>query len=106
MKIVLNNLSLYNKIVNNKIRNIYVSLNRRYLIYQMNKNEELITVLAKHPDIYKSLIALFNNHEDSCLNWLNKRRKPLCDMKPIDLLNSDPEKVSDIIYRIETGDFS
>ena len=72
----------------------------------MNKNQELMMVLEKHPDIYKSLMELFNDHEDSCLSWLNKPRKYLCNKKPIDLLNTEPEKVSDIIYRIKTGDFS
>ena len=72
----------------------------------MNKNEELMTVLAKHQDIYKSLLELFNNHEESCLDWLNKPSKPLCNVKPIDLLSTEPEKIRDIIYRIETGDFS
>jgi uncharacterized protein (DUF2384 family) len=72
----------------------------------MNKNEELMTVLAKHQDIYKSLMTLFNKHEESCLGWLNTPSKPLCDIKPIDLLNTEPEKVRDIIYRIETGDIS
>ena len=72
----------------------------------MNKNEELITVLAKHHGVYKSLMELFSNNEKSCLRWLNKPSKPLCNIKPIDLLNTEPQKVRDIIYRIETSDFS
>jgi uncharacterized protein (DUF2384 family) len=69
------------------------------------KSEELIKVLANHQDIYDSLMKLFNS-EKSALSWLKKPSKSLCNAKPIDLLNSEPEKVRDIIYRITTGDMS
>jgi uncharacterized protein (DUF2384 family) len=73
--------------------------------YQMKQQKELNKVLEKHPDIYKSLMELFNS-EESALSWLGKPCKPLCDVKPIDLLSTDSEKVLDIIYRIKTGDMS
>jgi uncharacterized protein (DUF2384 family) len=69
------------------------------------ENQELVKVLSNHPDIYESLIKLFNS-EESALSWLRKPSKPLCNAKPIDLLNSEPIKVRDIIYRIQTGDIS
>lgn len=69
------------------------------------KNEELTKVLANHQDIYESLMILFKS-EKSALSWLRKPSKPLCNKKPIDLLNSEPGIVRDIIYRIETGDIS
>lgn len=72
---------------------------------KINKNTELVTVLSNHLDIYESLTKLFNS-EESALNWLRKPSKPLCNAKPIDLLNSEPGKVRDIIYRIATGDMS
>jgi uncharacterized protein (DUF2384 family) len=72
----------------------------------MNKNKELMNVLTKHQDIYKSLMELFNKHEESCLSWLNKPSKPLCNIKPIVLLSTEPDKVRYIIYQIETGDMS
>ena len=69
------------------------------------KNNELAKVLSNHPDIYESLIKLFNS-EELGLSWLRTPSKPLCNAKPIDLLNSEPRKVRDIIYRIQTGDIS
>lgn len=69
------------------------------------KNKELAKVLSNHPDIYESLMKLFNS-EESALSWLRTPSKPLCNANPIDLLNSEPGKVRDIIYKIATGDMS
>lgn len=69
------------------------------------KNKELARMLSSYPDIYESLTKLFNS-EESVLSWLRKPSKPLCNVKPVDLLDSDPEKVRDIINRIATGDIS
>jgi len=71
----------------------------------MNQNTELQKVLERHQNIYESLTELFNS-EESALSWLNKPSKPLCNEKPIDLLDTEPEKVIDIIYKIQTGDLS
>jgi uncharacterized protein (DUF2384 family) len=70
-----------------------------------NKNSELKVVLVNNQEIYKSLMKLFNS-EESALCWLKKPCKPLCNEKPIDLINSQPEMIRDIIYRIATGDMS
>ncbi|OKY25123.1 MbcA/ParS/Xre antitoxin family protein [Thalassotalea sp. PP2-459] len=69
------------------------------------KNDDLATILARHPKIHSSLLEVFKK-EDVALRWLKSPRIQLGNKAPIDVLADDESAVEDLLYRIKTGDFS
>lgn len=71
----------------------------------MSADEKLSELLKEYPQIYADILGLFKNSE-AAISWLKKPRKQLGNATPLSVLDQEPEKVADLIYRIETGDFS
>lgn len=59
-------------------------------------------------NIWNELMSLFQGRNDVVIEWLSNEKSPLCDNKPINLMDtaSGREAVKDLIYRIKTGDLS
>ncbi len=76
--------------------------------YQNNMliEDELSTLLITHPKIKAELLDLLQDNHDSVIKWLNKPRIQLLNKTPLSVLATNPQKVSDLIYTIKTGDFS
>ena len=43
---------------------------------------------------------------EAAVKWLKQRRWPLLNETALVVLETNPERVSDLIYQIKTGDFS
>jgi uncharacterized protein (DUF2384 family) len=58
--------------------------------------------------IWSELMVLFKNRSELVNLWLIKEKIPLCGNAPITLISTGPgrEAVSDMLYRIKTGDLS
>jgi uncharacterized protein (DUF2384 family) len=70
------------------------------------KSENLLNeLLEEHNDIKFTLLALFKRH-DVALKWLLTPKPQLLGEAPVDKLESDPKAVTDLISRIQCGDFS
>jgi len=76
--------------------------------YQNNMliEDELSTLLINHPKIKAELLDLLKDNQGSVIKWLNQPRMQLLNKTPLSVLATNPEKVSDLIYTIKTGDFS
>lgn len=70
-----------------------------------NAKEEFDDLLNNHQDIKNEVLELFKK-EEVALEWLKRARPQLLGVSPASLLNTDKEKVKDLIYRIKTGDLS
>lgn len=82
------------------------NLSQQYKRKSLDKSQtEAVVGFLK---VWSQLMSLFKNNNDVVVDWLSKKKGPLCDIAPIDLLDtaSGREAVLDMIYRIRTGDFS
>ena len=70
-----------------------------------NAKEEFDYLLHNHQDIKKEVMELFKK-EEVALRWLKRARPQLLGVSPASLLNTDKEKIKDLIYRIYIGDLS
>lgn len=68
--------------------------------------KEFNTLLKNHPEIKKEVLELFKKEEEVALRWLKSPRIQLCGATPASILETDKEKIRDLIYTIKTGDFS
>jgi uncharacterized protein (DUF2384 family) len=71
----------------------------------MTSDQLLNDLLEEHPEIGTTLRGLFKK-PDVALKWLLTPKWQLLDDAPVDKLESDPEAVTDLLNRIERGDFS
>ena len=72
----------------------------------MEAETELSNLLSNHPEIKEELLDLLKGDHEAAIKWLNKPRMQLLNETPLAVLETNPEKVSDLIFRIKTGDFS
>lgn len=82
------------------------SLSNQYKRKSLNKLQtESVVGFIK---IWSELMSLFKNRDDVVTQWLIKEKGPLCGNSPINLMDTGPgrEAVSDMIYRVKTGDLS
>jgi uncharacterized protein (DUF2384 family) len=90
-----------------KILNISIaSLNNQYIKTSLNKTQtESVLGFIK---IWSELMVLFKNRNKNVNHWLCNVKEPLCGNTPISLMDTahGREVVSDMIYRIKTGDLS
>lgn len=70
----------------------------------LSAEDELQNLLRNHPDIKKELLSLYKNNAEVAVSWLKTPKPFLCDVTPLDILDDNSEQVSDLIYRIKTGD--
>lgn len=58
--------------------------------------------------IWSLLQFYFKKRKEICASWLNTPKRPLRGEKPIQLISSNAgrEAVTEMLYRMETGDFS
>ena len=69
-------------------------------------SDELSSLLINHPKIKAELLDLLKSDNEAAVKWLKQRRWPLLNETALAVLETNPEKVSDLIYQIKTGDFS
>jgi uncharacterized protein (DUF2384 family) len=62
-------------------------------------------LLASHQVIKDELLKIFK-YPAPALEWMSHPKIPLKNKAPASLLDTDPEAVLDMLYRIKTGDFS
>ena len=67
--------------------------------------QEIDELLKEHLEIKKELLTLFPSPQ-LALQWLSNSKAPLLNKTPLSLLDTNPNVVLDILYRIKTGDFS
>lgn len=72
----------------------------------MKIHKEFDDLLRNCPEIKKEVLELFKKKEEVALRWLKSPRIQLCGVTPASLLETDKEKVRDLIYTIKIGDFS
>tara|TARA_R110001583_G_scaffold195511_1_gene374763 strand:+ start:20043 stop:20285 length:243 start_codon:yes stop_codon:yes gene_type:complete len=62
-------------------------------------------LLVSHQVIKVELLKVFK-YPEAALEWLSHPKLPLENKSPASLLDSNPDAVLDMLYRIKTGDFS
>jgi len=67
--------------------------------------QEIDELLKEHLEIKKELLTLFPRPQ-LALQWLSKSKAPLLNKTPLSLLDTNPNEVVDILFRIKTGDLS
>jgi uncharacterized protein (DUF2384 family) len=66
---------------------------------------ELDELLTNHKEIKIELLKLFK-YPKVAIEWMWCAKLPLNNKSPASLLDTDPEAVLDMLYRIKTGDLS
>jgi len=82
------------------------NLSYQYKRKSLNKSQtESVIGFIK---IWSELMVLFKNRSDLVNQWLTKEKPPLCGNAPVNLISTGPgrEAVSDMLYRIKSGDLS
>lgn len=57
-------------------------------------------------DVWRAAIALFEGNRAGAERWLHQEVVGLGGKRPIDVMQSDPQQVLDLIGRIEHGVFT
>lgn len=71
----------------------------------MTSEELLNHVKESHFEMYNELLNMYRDDTVIC-NWLTTPKPMLNNKSPIDLLDSEPEKIADFILKPKTGDLS
>jgi uncharacterized protein (DUF2384 family) len=67
--------------------------------------KEISELLKDHHDIKKELLNILPSPQ-LALQWLSNPKAPLQNKTPLSLIDTNPDEVLDILFRIKTGDFS
>ncbi|WP_426370258.1 hypothetical protein [Pseudocolwellia sp. HL-MZ7] len=88
-----------------------LSISKKNLSYQYRRkslNKSQTESVIGFIQIWSELMILFKNRSELVNQWLIKEKLPLCGNAPIALISTGPgrEAISDMLYRIKTGDLS
>jgi hypothetical protein len=72
----------------------------------MTTKDEFDALLINHDDVKKEVLALFNGRCDVALEWLKETRPQLMGVSPSSIIDTDKQRVLDLIFQIKTGDIS
>jgi hypothetical protein len=72
----------------------------------MTTKDEFDALLINHDDVKKEVLVLFNGRCDVALQWLNQKKPQLLGVSPISIIDTDKQRILDLIYQIKTGDMS
>ena len=71
----------------------------------MNTDTVFENLVENNPDIKKILLKLYLNSERAT-KWLLTPKYQLGGVAPAELLESEPERIMDLLNQIQQGDFS
>ncbi|MGI2227226.1 hypothetical protein [Shewanella frigidimarina] len=72
----------------------------------MTTKDEFDALLINHDDVKKEVLALFKGRCDVALQWLNQTKPQLLGVSPISIIDTDKQRILDLIFQIKTGDMS